>query len=210
MNRFISIITCGLLFISMPLLAQEDRSAKDEANKSANDGQVLLIEEPPSPPKTTGFTKNWFIGLKGGATFFLSPLKTNPWSWGAGASLGKQLSPKTAIRFDYLYGNLKSDGEYKMEMADGTQINEKLYSNVDFMEFAMVLKLNMNDFFYSRSPKHLREFYVFGGGAYTMFRNKISNENGDFITGSGYSEEGDEETAENVMAVPLGLESPIS
>jgi len=195
-----------LLFQSgMPLFAQQDSISNDSQNALKSSGQAVnsLVQE--EEVKTNGFTKNWFIGIKGGATFFLSPLKTNPWSWGASASLGKQLSSKTAIRLDYLYGNLTSEGEYVRLLEDGSYYKNQLYTNVDFMEIALVLKLNMNDFFYSKSPKYLREFYLFGGGAYTLFRTKITDDNGDFVSGRGYSEEGEQETMEGVVAVPIGL-----
>lgn len=205
-NHLQYIIVLVVLFIfqsGMPLFAQQDSTNNEipEATKSSN----LIGQVQEEEVKSNGFTKNWFVGVKGGATFFLSPLKSNPWSWGAAASLGKQLSSKTAVRLDYLYGNLKSDGEFVNLLEDGSYYKNQLSANVDFMEIALVLKLNMNDFFYSKSPKYLREFYLFGGGAYTLFRTKITDENGDFVSGTGYSEEGNEEAMEGVMAVPLGL-----
>lgn len=207
-NRLYYIISLVLLIFFQPgmtLFAQQDSIAKDEQELvMASEGKVFakVNTEEANP---NGFGKNWFIGVKGGATFFLSPLKSNPWSWGAAASLGKQLSSKAALRLDYLYGNLKSDGEFMQLMQDGSYAKNQLYSNVDFMEIALLLKLNMNDFFYTTSPKHLREFYLFGGGAYTLFRTKITDDNGAFVSGTGYSEQGEEEAMEGVVAIPLGL-----
>jgi len=152
-----------------------------------------------------GFSKNWFIGIKGGATFFLSPLKDNPFSWGASATLGKQLNRKIALRADYLYGNLKSEGHFIKENNDGSFYKNDLKSNVDFMEIALIAKLSLNNFFYAHSPKHLREFYIFSGVAYTMYRTKITDTDDVFIMGNGYSETGDEEAMEASIAIPLGV-----
>lgn len=202
------ILSFGLLLFFQAhtsLFAQQDSILNKNQEEEISPQQKVTATVVKEEPKPKGFTKNWFIGVKGGATFFISPLKNNPWSWGGAASLGKQLNSKTALRFDYLYGNLKSDGEFVRQMDDGSYYKNQLYSNVDFMEFALVLKLNLNDFFYSKSPKNLREFYFFGGGAYTMFRTKITDDNGDFVTGTGYSDTGDEESMEGIVAVPLGL-----
>ena len=152
-----------------------------------------------------GFSKNWFIGIKGGATFFLSPLKDNPFSWGASATLGKQLNRKIAIRADYLYGNLKSEGHFIKENDDGSFYKNDLKSNVDFMEIALIAKLSLNDFLYAHSPKHLREFYLFSGAAYTMYRSKITDTDDVFIMGNGYSATGDQEAMESGIAIPIGL-----
>lgn len=187
--------------------------AQDDVNKELNTGdnnevdnskkvEAKVVKNDANP---YGITKNWFVGVKGGATFFLSPLKDNPFSWGAGATIGKQLNSKVALKVDYLYGNLKSDGVFTKENPDGSYYSNQLYANVDFMEIAFLLKLNLNDFFYARSPKYLREFYLFGGGAYTMFRTKITDDNDAFVTGAGYSAAGDEEALVGAMAVPLGL-----
>lgn len=151
------------------------------------------------------FSKNWFIGIKGGATFFLSPLKDNPFSWGASASLGKQLNRKIAIRADYLYGNLKSEGHFIKENDDGSFYKNDLKSNVDFMEISLIAKLSLNDFFYSHSPKHLREFYIFSGVAYNLYRTKITDTDDVFIMGNGYSDTGDQEAMETGLAIPIGL-----
>ena len=179
--------------ISYSCYAQDDTTTEQKVDTKVNKGNP------------NGFTKNWFFGVKGGATFFLSPLKENPFSWGLGATLGKQLNSKVAVRLDYLYGNLKSDGQFIKENSDGSFYSNYLYSNVDFMEMALIMKLNMNDFLYSESPKYLREIYIFGGGAYTMFRTKITDTNGDFVTGKGYSLTGDEEAMAGAIAVPLGI-----
>ncbi|OYT17280.1 MAG: hypothetical protein B7C24_03565 [Bacteroidetes bacterium 4572_77] len=152
-----------------------------------------------------GFSDNWFFGVKGGATFFLSPLKDNPFSWGASVSLGKQFNTKVALRLDYLYGNLKSEGEFVKQMSDGSYYKNTLSSNVDFMEIALIMKVSLNDLFYSRSPKRLREIYAFGGAAYTMFRTQITDKDGAFVMGVGYDLEGKQISMENGIAVPIGL-----
>lgn len=202
------ILSFGLLLFfqaNVSLVAQQDSIVNNHQEEELSP-QVKVTEAPVNEEsKPNRFTKNWFVGVKGGATFFISPLKNNPWSWGGALSLGKQLNSKTAIRLDYLYGNLKSEGAYVRQMDDGSYYKNQLYSNVDFMELALVLKLNLNDFFYSRSPRYLREFYFFGGGAYTMFRTKVTDDTGDFVSGIGYAETGEEELMEGIVAVPLGL-----
>jgi len=182
----------------------DEKAAKDAAKQESvkKNTQATVIKD---EPNKNGITKNWFFGVKGGATFFLSPLKDNPFSWGAAATLGKQLNSKVGIKADYLYGNLKSDGAFVKENPDGSFYKNNLSANVDFMEISLLLKLNLNDFFYSKSPKHLRELYMFGGGAYTMYRTKITDKDGAFVTGTGYSVSGDQEAMANTMAVPLGL-----
>lgn len=189
------ILLTGLLsiLISFPALSQEE--TKTPAPKT---------HQPDQKPSNR-FIDNWFIGVKGGATFFLSPLKENPFSWGAAASLGKQLNSKVALRADYLYGNLKSEGFFVKENADGSFYTNNLKSNVDFMEIALVLKMSLNDFFYSSSPRHLRELYLFGGGAYMMYRTKITDDKGNFVTGTGYSAAGVQETQAGAVVVPLGV-----
>lgn len=194
----LSSIAFSFLF-SNPVFSQENATdQKVEAPKKKIEAGIVQED-------ANGFTKNWFVGVKGGATFFLSPLKDNPFSWGAGVSLGKQLNSKVALRADYLYGNLKSDGEFVKMNDDGSYYKNNLSANSDFMEIALVLKLSINDFFYSRSPKHLRELYLFGGGAYTMYRTEISDDLGNFVTGTGYSLSGKREAMEALIAVPLGV-----
>lgn len=199
--RFLSILLSGLFIfaINTPSYSQQD------AANNENDDKVIEAPVVKSDPAENGFFKNWFFGVKGGATFFLSPLKENPFSWGASATLGKQLNSKVAIRADYLYGNLKSEGHFVRENPDGSFYKNDLKSNVDFMEIALLLKMSINDFFYSKSPKHLRELYVFGGGAYTMFRTEIKDLQGNFVAGTGYSATGDQEAMAAMFAVPLGI-----
>jgi len=182
-----------------------DKKAAKEASKKETPKKNTEAKVIKDDVNKNGFTKNWFFGVKGGATFFLSPLKENPFSWGAAATLGKQLNTKVGIKADYLYGNLKSNGEFVKENPDGSFYVNDLNANVDFMEISLLLKLSLNDFFYSKSPKYLREFYMFGGGAYTMYRTKITDSKGAFVTGTGYSVSGDQEKTANTMAVPLGL-----
>ena len=179
---------------------KEQTEKKEEAPKKKIQAGVIKED-----PKTNGFLQNWYVGVKGGATFFLSPLKDNPFSWGAGVSLGKQLNSKVGLRADYVYGNMKSDGEFVKLNADGSYYKNNLSANVDFMEISLLLKLSLNDFFYSKSPKYLRELYLIGGGAYTMYRTEITDSNGAFVTGTGYSLSGDLEAMEALIAVPLGI-----
>ena len=152
-----------------------------------------------------GFTKNWFFGVKGGATFFLSPLKDNLFSWGASATLGKQINSKIAIRADYMYANLKSEGHFIKENNDGSYYKNDLKANVDLMEIALIAKFSLNDFLYAHSPKYLREIYIFTGGAYIMYNSKITDKDDNFLMGSGYSAIGEKEAMETGFAVPIGF-----
>ncbi len=195
----VSILLSGAIVNSS--FAQNDlkkEQKKEELSK-------VKVEAKVDKGNPNGFTKNWFIGVKGGATFFISPLKDNPFSWGTGVTLGKQLNRKVALRVDYLYGNLKSEGQFDKKYSDGSVYSNMLFADVDFMEIALLLKLNMNDFLYSKSPKYLRELYIFGGGAYTMYRSIITDKNNVFIAGSGYSSNGERQAMEGALAVPLGI-----
>jgi len=200
--RFFTILLSGVFMLALmnTAISQEDTTAVKPGEEKVITAPVIKDE-----PAKNGFFNNWFFGIKGGATFFLAPLKENPFSWGAAASLGKQLNTKIAIRADYLYGNLVSDGYFVRENADGSFYKNDLNVNVDFMEIALIMKMNVNDFFYSRSPRHLRELYIFGGGAYTMYRSKVTDKQGNFVIGNGYSATGAQEAMEAVFAVPLGV-----
>ncbi len=220
-KHLILILGVALAFMFNPVFGQQESVTDSTANPSP-----AVEEQTEAQPKTeavaekktsteavkkesqsnpNGFFKNWFFGVKGGATFYLSPLKENPFSWGAAATLGKQLNSKIALRADYLYGNLKSDGHFEQEQPDGSYYKNDLKSNVDFMEIALVMKLSLNDFFYSKSPRYLRELYLFGGGAYTMYRTMITDTTGAFVTGSGYNDKGEKEAMKGAMVVPLGI-----
>jgi outer membrane protein OmpA-like peptidoglycan-associated protein len=200
--KFFTILLSSVFMFAIinTAISQEDTTAVKTEEERVITAPVVKDE-----PAKNGFFNNWFFGIKGGATFFLSPLKENPFSWGAAASLGKQLNTKIAIRADYLYGNLLSDGHFLKENDDGSFYENDLSLNVDFMEIALIMKMNVNDFFYSRSPKHLRELYLFGGGAYTMYRSKVTDADGAFVIGNGYSAIGEQEATEAVFAVPLGV-----
>ncbi len=181
-------------------ISQEDTTAV-----KLNEERVIMAPVIKDEPVKNGFFNNWFLGIKGGATFFLSPLKENPVNWGAAASLGKQLNTKIAIRADYLYGKLSSEGNFVKENNDGSFYENDLKADVDFMEISLIMKMSVNDFFYSRSPKYLRELYLFGGGAYTMYRSKVTDKLDNFVMGNGYSESGQQESMEALFAVPLGV-----
>lgn len=148
----------GFLFLSTFTLAQSDGSGEilDTNNDVTSDNGETK----------NGILKNWFIGINGGGTFMLSSLHEKPYSWAAGAVLGKQLNRKVGIRADYLYGKMH---------AEGTLNGLTLANDVDFMDAALMVKLSMNDFIFTKSPKFLREFYVFGGGGVTLFNSKVLN-----------------------------------
>lgn len=200
--------TLALVFVfSSSVNAQEQTDKKEEKTEKKEEAPKKKIQAGviKDDPNANGFLKNWYVGVKGGATFFLSPLKDNAFSWGAGVSLGKQLNSKVGFRVDYIYGNMKSDGEFVKLNEDGSYYKNNLSANVDFMEISLLLKLSLNDFFYSKSPKYLRELYLIGGGAYTMYRTEITDSNGNFLTGTGYSIAGEQEAMEALIAVPLGI-----
>ncbi len=207
---FASSIIIGLmLFVSShgSAFAQENE-VKEQTSDSTQIQEVDKKVERKTivkDPNRNSFGKNWYLGFKGGATFFLSPLKDNPFSWGASATLGKQLNTKIALRLDYLYGNLQSEGEFVKRNTDGSFYKNDLVANVDFMEIALLMNLSLNDFFYSSSPKHLRELYLFGGAAYTMFRSEITDKEGEFVTGAGYDVEGNETDMISTIAIPIGI-----
>lgn len=200
MIAFVFIFSGSVIAQEQSKEKEEKTEKKEEAPKKKIEAGVVKDEVNPN-----GFLKNWYVGVKGGATFFLSPLKENPFSWGAGVSLGKQLNSKVGLRADYIYGNMKSDGNFVRKNEDGSYYKNDLSANVDFMEISLLLKLSLNDFFYSKSPKYLRELYLVGGGAYTMYRTEITNTEGAFVTGTGYSVAGEQEAMEALIAVPLGI-----
>ncbi len=210
-NRSIQYLLTSILALiftfSGTVYAQEQTDKKKDKKEKTQEApkkklQAGVVKDDANP---NGILKNWYVGVKGGATFFLSPLKDNPFSWGAGVSLGKQLNSKVGLRADYIYGNMKSDGEFIKLNEDGSYYKNNLSANVDFMEISLLLKLSLNDFFYSKSPKYLRELYLIGGGAYTMYRTEITDSNGNFLIGTGYSISGKEEAMEALIAVPLGI-----
>lgn len=144
-----------------------------------------------------GILKNWFIGLNGGGTFMLSSLHDKPYSWAAGAVLGKQFNRKVGIRADYLYGQMYSEGVYN---------GLTLANYVNFMDASLIFKLSLNDFIFTQSPKFLREFYVFGGGGVTFFDSKVFDTGSStYINVVGWDPTGTTKTQmEMTPFVPLG------
>jgi|GEM_PF-6956752 len=144
-----------------------------------------------------GILKNWFFGLNGGGTFMISSLHEKPYSWAAGAVLGKQFNRKFGVRADYLYGKMHSEG-----ILSGVA----LANDVDFMDASLVAKLSLNDFIFTQSPKFLRELYLFGGGGVTLFNSKVVNAStGAYVMGQGWDATGTTKTS-MVMTpfVPIG------
>ncbi|MBN2236614.1 MAG: OmpA family protein [Bacteroidales bacterium] len=179
-------VLLGILMLSGAMFAQ-----------SGNQGEVLDTNNPDYTAPKNGLLKNWFIGVNGGGTFMLSSLHEKPYSWAAGAVLGKQLNRKVAIRADYLYGKMH---------AEGTLGGLTLANDVDFMDAALLFKMSLNDFVFTNTPKFLREFYVFGGGGVTLFNSKVVNTTTNtFVIGQGWDATGTVKT-DKVMTpfVPLG------
>ncbi len=144
-----------------------------------------------------GVFKNWFFGINGGGTFMLSSLHEKPYSWAAGAVLGKQFNRKVGIRADFLYGKMH---------AEGTLSGLTLANDVDFMDAALMLKLSLNDFIFTTSPKFLREFYLMGGGGLTLFNSKVMNTTTNtFVVGQGWDATGTNKTTQvRSPFVPIG------
>jgi len=140
----------AFLFLTTFALAQ--------SNTSAGNGNSNNVEA------KNGILKNWFFGINGGGTFMLSSLHDKPYSWAVGAVLGKQFNRKVGIRADYLYGQMYSEGLYN---------GLTLANYVNFMDASIIIKLSLNDFIFTKSPKFLREFYMFGGGGVTLFNSRV-------------------------------------
>lgn len=184
-NKFLMI---ALILVSSLSFAQTTQQEEilDTNNASATDTELK-----------NGILKNWFFGLNGGGTFMLSSLHEKPYSWAVGAVLGKQLNRKVGIRIDYVYGKMHSEGSFA---------GLTLANDVDFMDASLVGKLSLNDFVFTKSPKYLRELYMFSGGGVTLFNSKVVNTaTNTYVMGQGYDATGTLKTA-MVMTpyIPLG------
>jgi outer membrane protein OmpA-like peptidoglycan-associated protein len=200
-----SFIKCLLLSTLFACLFGNSLSAQEDSISQEPEENVItatLNQENLNKPE---FYENWFVGLKGGTTYFISPLKSNSFSWGTSFTVGKQLNSKLAFRLDYMIGNLKSEGEFTSENSDGSFFNDDLKADVDFSELAILMKLSINDLLYSQSPRFVREFYLFGGAAFTSYRTKITDLQGNYIQGAGYKDNGDQDKMVNMMTIPLGV-----
>jgi hypothetical protein len=200
-----SFIKCLLLSTLFACLFGNSLSAQEDSISQEPEENVItatLNQENLNKPE---FYENWFVGLKGGTTYFISPLKSNSFSWGTSFTVGKQLNSKLAFRLDYMIGNLKSEGEFTRENSDGSFFNDDLKADVDFSELAILMKLSINDLLYSQSPRFVREFYLFGGAAFTSYRTKITDLQGNYIQGAGYKDNGDQDKMVNMMTIPLGV-----
>ncbi|HAG15801.1 MAG TPA: hypothetical protein DCG69_04650 [Bacteroidales bacterium] len=74
------------------------------------------------------------------------------------------------------------------------------------MDASLLGKLSLNDFVFTKSPKFLRELYMFSGGGVTLFNSKVVNTaTNTFVMGQGYDATGTTKT-QMVMTpyVPLG------
>ena len=179
----------AFLFLTTFALAQSGGTG--EIMDTNNDASSEYVET------KNGILKNWFFGLNGGGTFMLSSLHEKPYSWAVGAVLGKQLNRKVGIRADYLYGQMYAEGPF-----NGTT----LANYVDFMDASLIVKISLNDFLFTKSPKFLREFYMFGGGGVTLFNSRVFDRGSStYINVVGWDPTGTVRgTKEMTPFVPLG------
>lgn len=140
--------------------------------------------------------KNWYVGMNAGGTVMLASLREKPLSWALGAVAGRQFNRKIGIQTNFLIGKLRSE-----------DLIQDLKSNVNFIDLSLILKMNLNDIIFTKSPKVLREFYLLGGGGLTFYNTKVTYlSSGDYAGGIGWDATGSVKTG-NVMNtfIPVGL-----
>ena len=144
----------GLILLSTLTFAQNNNSS----NATYNDGVAS--------ESSNGLWKNWYVGLNAGGTIMQANLRGKPYSWGVGAVFGKQVTHRLGIQANILNGKLHGEGLY----GGGYLVND-----VNFIDASLLLKLNLNDLIFTKSPKVLREFYLFGGVGLTSYKSKVTN-----------------------------------
>lgn len=140
--------------------------------------------------------KNWYVGMNAGGTVMLAYLREKPIGWAIGAIAGRQFNRKIGIQTNFLIGKLRSE--------DAIQ---NYLTKVNFFDASLILKMNLNDIIFTRSPKVLREFYLLGGGGLTFYNSKVTDlTTSAFLTGVGWDATGSVKTG-NVMNtfIPVGL-----
>lgn len=176
-----------LIFLSSQIFAQTD-----DTEELANAEKEVVVEH------ENGFLKNWYVGVNGGATTILATLREKPYSWAVGAIVGKQFNRKIALQASFINGKMHSEGPYG---------GISLASDVNFRDASLLIKLNLNDVIFTKSPKILNEFYFLGGGGLTFFDTKVTNTaDNSFVLGQGWDETGTNKTGSMMTSiVPLGL-----
>jgi len=144
-----------------------------------------------------GLMANWYAGVNVGATTMLATLRDKPNSWAVGAFLGKQFNRKIGIQANVLNGQMHAEGLY-----GGSNLENK----VNFTDLSLLLKLNLNDVIFTKSPKVLREFYLFGGAGLTYFNSKVLDmADGSFVTGLGWANDTVKTSRVNTPFIPIGV-----
>ncbi len=174
----------------------KENKAKEESvrDNNAKDEKVKNVRV----ATDYGLLNNWYAGVNAGATTILATLRDKPYSWAAGAVLGKQITRKLGVQTNLLYGKMHSEGDYFGQM---------LANDIDFMDASLMLKFNLNDLIFNKSPKVLREFYLLAGGGLTFFNSKVINmADSTFITGIGWDATGTNKTSKvSTPFIPIGL-----
>lgn len=144
--------------------------------------------------------KNWYVGMNAGGTVMLAYLREKPIGWAIGAVAGRQFNRKIGIQTNFLIGKLRSEAA-----------SLDLKSNVSFIDASLLLKMNLNDIVFTKSPKAIREFYLLGGGGLTSYNTKVTRlSSGDFVIGAGtgwYVDATGSVKTGNVMStfIPVGM-----
>ncbi|MCD6090784.1 MAG: OmpA family protein [Bacteroidales bacterium] len=149
-------------------------------------------------PSENALLTNWYAGLNLGATTMLATIRDKPYSWAVGVFFGKQLNRKIGIEANLLNGKMHAEGLYG---------GLNLANDVNFTDASLLLNLNLNDVIFTKSPKVIREFYLFGGAGLTFFNSKVINTaDNSFVTGLGWDATGVTKTNRiSTPFIPLGL-----
>ena len=77
---------------------------------------------------------------------------------------------------------------------------------MNFTDASLLLKFNLNDIIFTRSPKLIREFYIFGGAGVTFFNSKVNNSTDlSFVTGRGWANDSTKTSKIKTPFIPLGI-----
>lgn len=175
----------------------EERVRASDVKTSKIKPSTINQVRPETKESGNGLLNNWYFGLNAGATTLLSTLRDKPYNWAFGFVLGKQINSKLGIQANLLNGKMHSEGIYEGEL---------LETNVNFTDVSLLLKLNLNDFVFTKSPKILRELYFLGGGGITFFNSKVSNTaDASFVSGVGWTNDTLKTNRISTPFLPLGL-----
>lgn len=179
------------LFILIQLSIATFAQTNYQVGSTFGDGEAT------SEPKRD-ILKNWYGGINAGGTIMLATLREKPISWAMGAVFGRQFNRKIGIQANYLFGKMHTEGFYG---------GLNLANDVNFMDISLILKMNLNDIIFTRSPKVLRELYLLGGSGITFFNSKVINTaDNTFVTGLGWDATGTIKTGNvNTAFIPIGM-----